>query len=179
MQASEFPPNQVRDSLPPIAIDFNPGSGTIAPHRPSPEWVILDLQRLTAFETVEGQYKSEGVWFEGAIALYPSNSAFSPRPGALSLLPIAGRSNMVAHFAQPRQQVNASLTGARQVTVTAYDHANRVLAKHSAGNRNYVSSQPAQTTAFPQHEMKLSSHGIAKVTFDSDAPFTLDAIAYC
>jgi hypothetical protein len=167
------------DELPsrPLDSSFCP-SPSAAPLAPAPSLTRLTFEKLSAFEPIRDQYWDVGVRFEGAIALQSSNPAFSNSSEAIGLIPVAGRSNIMAFFRSPRKQVSASLTGARQVRMIAYDCNNTVLTRQSVGEPRYVHSNSSHSDKFRQHEMTLQGEGIAKIVIDSDAPFLLNSLVH-
>lgn len=146
------------------------------PAKPLGQRVTLDFSTLTVFELVQEQFQSFGIGFENAIAIPPSNPAFQTDANQLVLMPIAGQTTITAHFQQPQRQVQAHLTGARRIRLTAYG-------SEEGAQRQYTPQAQAllgQATpiAFPSHLLELESDRITQVTFDSPAPFLLSGFCY-
>lgn len=135
----------------------------------------LDFEDLAEFERLKDQYCELGVRFDGAIAIQPSNPIFTPRSGALVLIPASCKLGISAQFCRPVCVVRALVSGTRQVVLTALDEAGNVLGKVSIGTYQYMLMQENEhLEPLPQQELQLEMQGIAKVVFESDTPFTLD-----
>lgn len=138
----------------------------------------LDLQALTLFDPVQAQFSNFGIWFERAIAVIPSNPAFSASAGRIVVMPTAGHSDLAVWFRRPCQRIRTWLTGARQIRVTALDIDQRVLAQDCQGSAVFV--QPpddASIKPFPQHQIAVDAANIACVRISSDAPFVMDGFS--
>ena len=139
----------------------------------SPESVKLDFQELTAFERVGDRYRHLGVRFSEAIALEPSNPTFRPRTGSLVLMPPADRRSITVDFCHPIRQLEADVSGARSVTLTAFDRDGKPLCLVGCG------CEAADTDEMlPRQRLKLDIEGIAKVMFHSNAPFILEELSW-
>lgn len=139
----------------------------------SPESVKLDFQELTAFERVGDRYRHLGVTFSEAIALEPSNPTFQPRAGSLVLMPLADRRSITVDFCHPVRQLEAYVSGARSVTLTAFDRDGKPLCLIGC------SCQGADPDRMlPRQQLKLDIEGIAKVMFHSNAPFILEQLSW-
>jgi hypothetical protein len=137
-------------------------------------FVELDFENLSAFEQVRDQYLGLGIKFEGAIALQPSNPAFSPHSGSVVLMPMKNGLSLNAYLYRSFQTIGAYVTGTRQVRLKAFTQDGKVIAQSATGARQYIHEQRDTVDLLPQHKLELSSDGIARVEFASDAPFTLD-----
>lgn len=139
-------------------------------------WIPLNFATLTGFEVVREQFQAVGVRFEDAIAVHPSNPAFQTDSGQLALMPIAERTKITAQFQQPQRWVQAVLTGARQIRLTAYAGDVTVLTQSTQQEQAQLGY--ATPIALPQQSLELVSNRITKVTFDSPAPFLLSEFCY-
>lgn len=150
----------------------------IAPHPLQSTFNLVELtfDDLKPYESVNSQYAVEGITFEGAIAIEPSNPVFSPQPGQVGLIPTSGRTDITVHFKHPQRQVSALVIGARQVKLTAY-RRNRVLAQVSQGDYQYLASDTEQTKPLPTHQLDLIEDGITKVVIDSAGPFVMNTLS--
>lgn len=141
--------------------------------------VQLSFEGLTEFESVRNQYRHQGVVFDGAIAIYPSNPAFQSQSPTLALVPATTNLTVTLYFRHPVRQVGALVTGAKPVHLRIFDKGDRLLAHHSIGHRQ--SLQPCRTKAtrlssssYPQHRLAIEAEGIAKAIFEADSPFLLN-----
>jgi hypothetical protein len=145
------------------------------------EPIQLDFSELTVFEPVQDHYQQQGIRFEGAIALRPSNPAFNVDPvdpTAIALAPEAGRSSIAVHFEQLQRLAGALVTATQKIKLTLFNQANEPIAEQYAGATQYVQGLLTADESFPQHYMELIEQGIAKVEFSSDAPFILHRFFY-
>jgi hypothetical protein len=140
--------------------------------------VQLNFDRLTAYEQVRDQFGSLRVRFEGAIALYPSNPAFAGEHRGLVIMPMADVAVITAYFDQPQQSVNAVVVGTRQVKVTAYGSDRQPLSRYFAGNRRQTHDLSASIQPLPEHTIELSADGVARIVFESVAPFVLKKFCF-
>lgn len=134
--------------------------------------IQLDFAEVRPFETVRMQYQEWGIEFDGAIALQPSNPAFTKPNQLVGLAPLVDRLPLTIYFDQPRQLVSAKLTAARQITVKVFDAANRLILKQHLGQAQYLTAQ----TVLPigtEYEMQLQADAIARIEIQSDVPFML------
>lgn len=133
----------------------------------------LDMETLMQFELIQDQYRALGVCFEGAIALQPSNPAFSAPSGSMVLMPTASKPHIIANFLHPVQRIGAMVSGARQIRLTAFDRHGNVL-MHQCTDRPRSLQLAEENRAFPRHVLEVNAAGIARVVFASDSPFLLD-----
>jgi hypothetical protein len=138
--------------------------------------VPLNFSTLRVFELVQEHFQSLGVWFEHAIAIPPSNPAFQTDSAQLVLMPIAGHTTITAYFQHPPQWVQADLTGARQIRLTAHRGDAAVLTQYTPQTQVHLGQ--ITPIAFPSHRLELESDRITKVTLDSPAPFLLSGFCY-
>ena len=138
--------------------------------------VYIDFNDLCLFEQVEQQYLQQGIELEGAIAIQPSNPAF--QTDRLAIMPNADRTDIVIRFRVPRRQVQAIVTGARAIKLTAFD-TNQQIAQQSVGVAQYLQlpQLPSSDSSrrLPQHQIELAGENqpIHQIQISSDAPFVL------
>ena len=96
----------------------------------------LDLSQLDNFEVVEHQYQNQGIQFQNAIALYPSNPAFPPRNGGAVILggPKSGTIDLT--FSPPVQMVEGYVTSSGVTVMTAFDDQGNVIDTDETSGRN-------------------------------------------
>lgn len=164
------------DPLPPSPIAFEIALAEVPPAET--ELVHLEFNELGTFEPVQEQFWEQGVRFEGAIALQPSNPAFQADTHSPGMMPMTGRSNITVHFRQPRQTVGAVVTAPRQITVTAFDQNDNLLGQQRAGSPKYLQQKAEQTEVFPRHHLELLAKGAVKVVLSSTAPFIVQEFFY-
>lgn len=138
----------------------------------SPRLIRLDFENLRAFERVTDQYRHMGVCFSGAIAIEPSNPAFTAKSGSTVLMPTGNLMSLIAYFDKPSCWAGAFVCSTRIVVLTAYDQEGNFLGQTSTV-ANLPSLPDGQSESLPQ-QLELNRHGIAKVEFHSYVPFTLD-----
>ena len=134
----------------------------------SPKLIRLDFEDLQPFERITDQYAHIGVRFSGAIALAPSNPAFTAKSGSQVLMPMGNLMSLNAYFDQPTCWAGAFVCSTRIVVLTAYDRDGNFLAQTStaANNSHLAESSPQQ--------LELNRRGSAKVEFSCYVPFTMD-----
>jgi hypothetical protein len=169
-------PQASPDPLPSSPIAFEIAMAQVPPAET--ELIHLEFNQLGTFEPVQEQFWEQGVRFEGAIALQPSNPAFQADNNSPSVMPITGRSNITVHFRQPRQTVGAVVTAPRQITVTAFDQNDNLLGQQRAGSPKYLQQKAGQAEIFPRHHLELLAQGAVKVVLSSTAPFILQEFFY-
>lgn len=133
----------------------------------------LDFAELQAFEVVRDQYQSWGVEFDGAIALHPSHPAFANSEQPLGLMPLNDRLPITIYFDRPKQLVKAKLAGARQVTIRAFDAANRLIYKQHLGQSRYLYASPPLPPIRADHEVQIQAEAMVRVEICSEVPFIL------
>lgn len=160
-------------------------SANCFPHQNQNPWSLqtstptrLDFEDLSAFEIVKDQYRHQGIRFEHAIALEPSNPAFPLINGSRVLMPVAEQTCITLHFKQPVQHIGAWVTSARTINLTAFDTEGRQVGRVSLGPFSYLALSPQHTAQFPQQILQIKGRAIAKVVFESSAPFTLDNLFF-
>lgn len=138
----------------------------------------LDFQDLTAFECVTEQYRHLGVYFSGAIALEPSNPAFPPKSTAFVLMPLGHEMMITVTFDTLASQIGAWVCGAGSVILTAFDSKGKILKQASTTASPWLALSNQEQGAWPQHQLELKQHGIAKVMFHSSSPFIVDNLFF-
>lgn len=134
----------------------------------APGLVKVDFQQLTAFERVSDRYEHLGVRFSEAIALEPSNPTFGT--GYLVLMPVANRKSITAHFNHPVRKLEARVSAASPVTLTAFDRHGNPLCLVSC------TCKSEDEQILPRQRLELEIEGIAKVMFYCEAPFVLEEL---
>jgi hypothetical protein len=147
-------------------------------HLPAADLLELDFADLPVFESVQDRYQDQGIRFEGAIALRPSNPAFPVEPDAIVLASEGRQSKIAVRFEPLRQRVGANVTATQRVKLTLWNHKNEPIAEQWAGTIQYVQGQATANESFAQYRMELIQENIARVEFSSDAPFILHNFFY-
>lgn len=146
---------------------------------PQLKTVQINFAGLTAFERVVDQYTCLGVEFKGAIALHPSNPAFTVSPDALILMPTVQRDGIIINFCQPEQHVEIWITGTKPVTLTARSSQGKHLGQSSSCDCRVIVGKQ-DTLTLPQQLLCFKSHdnapNITQVTLHSIAPFVLSEL---
>lgn len=141
---------------------------------PSPKLLRLDFEDLTAFEAVTEQYNHFGLHIKGAIAIDPSNPAFTPKSGSVVLMPSSHEMIVTASFDHPIAWMSVFVCSAGCVGLTAFDAEGNIVAHLNTA----VSSSNVPANKYPAtwhgQQLELNRHGIARVIFHSSEPFILD-----
>lgn len=143
-----------------------------------PGVVQLSFEDLAAFDQVKDQYRGLGVWFEGAIAIKPSNPLFPPHSGSLVIMPVGSHPELAVYFRHPTQMMGVFVTGARRVKMVGFDTNGNVVDQVSTSNCQYLQQDVERQEALPRQLLRLSASGIVKVVLESDGPFVLDDFFY-
>ncbi|NET30503.1 MAG: hypothetical protein F6K19_00620 [Cyanothece sp. SIO1E1] len=149
------------------------------PTLPPPlELIKLNFQDLKVLEPVCEQYDQWGVRFKDAIALQPSNPAFRANMEPLVIMPSTPQSSLKAYFEQTQGKVGALVQGARRITLTAFDREGKQLDQASTSTPQYITPRLKQGKELPKTRLYLEDWHIAKVIFQSDAPFTIENFCF-
>lgn len=135
----------------------------------------LDFSDLPSFTTVRDQYLEWGVAISGAMAIRPSNPAFTDAKRSSGLMPTSDSQPLTIQFQQLQQLADLSLAGAQQITLKAYSHSNHLVAEQQIGQSDY--RQTRQTLACIRHQVQLAAQAIARIEICSTAPFLLFGLA--
>jgi hypothetical protein len=138
----------------------------------------LDFQDLTAFERVTEQYRHLGVYFSGAIALEPSNPAFPPQSTPFVLMPLGHEMMITVSFDTLASRIGALVCGAGSIVLTAFDSEGKILKQASTTASPWFALNNQERDAWPQQQLELNGHGIAKVMFHSNSPFILNNLFF-
>lgn len=133
--------------------------------------ITLDFEALAPFDRLQDQYQDLGIRFEDAIAIHPSHPGFKPPSGSIALMPSGGAS-VTVHFDRSIAEAGATVVGARQVRLTAFDRHSNVLAQDRTRTPLKIAAESIKS--FPQQTLKVVGDRIARIVFTSDAPFILD-----
>lgn len=137
----------------------------------SPKLIRLDFKDLKPFEQVRDRYRHLGVGFSGAIALQPSNPAFSIKSGSFVLMPMGNLMSLSACFDKPIGWAGALVCSSRIVVLAAYDRDGNFLGQTSTIGKSYHPEDREESTS---QQLQLNLPNIAKLEFYSCVPFTLD-----
>lgn len=132
----------------------------------------LPFHRLAPFEQVQGQFADWGVWFEGTIALFPSNpNFFNPSP-QLVLMPSARRRSMTITLQQPRPQLTLQVRGYRDIRLSALDRSGHCIT-HCQTRGSYT-PEPHKA---PLEILTIAGHRTHHVILESSSPFVLESLS--
>jgi hypothetical protein len=134
--------------------------------------IQLDFSDLPSFTTVHDQYQTWGVTMDGAMAIRPSNPAFTDAKTSSGLMPATDGQPLSIQFQQLRQFASLSLVGAQQITLSAYDANNQLVAAQQVGRSDYRQSRQTASTC-ARYQVQLAAKAIARIEVYSDAPFLL------
>lgn len=138
--------------------------------------IRLDMDDLQCFEKVRYQFEPWGVIFDNAIALQPSNPAFPTRSGRIVLTGAPDNGWIGAQFRYPVSYVGGFITSSRQISLSAYNANNELVAKAEIPGSNLRDD----TSIFePNLLLSARGHHIVRVVFQAfDGQLTLDELVY-
>ena len=141
-----------------------------------PSRVQLDLEDLACFEVVNRQFQQQGVVFENAIVLHPSNPAFPPRSGRNVLMGAPKNGLIEARFVHPMSAVGGFVTSSRRTVLSAYDYNDQLIAEVELAKANLANSH----ASIPANaELSLTASSIHRVVFYAfGGHLTLDDISF-
>ncbi len=137
----------------------------------------LNFQPLAAFEPVEQQFSHQGVTFDGAIALAPSNPKFIEQPGQKVVMPIGQHrlhlqlANIVTHIqiaGRCTQPMVLEVLGADGAVITVQ---NGVTCPLPDPLQHDISRLPSQV-----FKLALPTDG-SSLRLSAKAPFVLSSVA--
>jgi len=134
--------------------------------------IQLDFSDLPSFTTVRDQYQTWGVAMNGAMAIRPSNPAFTDAKTSAGLMPATDGQPLSIQFQQLRQFASLSLVGAQRISLSAYDAHNNLVAEQQVGRSDYRQSRQTASTC-ARYQVQLAAQAIARIEVYSDAPFLL------
>ncbi|HLO47291.1 MAG TPA: hypothetical protein VK211_02575 [Kamptonema sp.] len=128
----------------------------------APACVRLALEDLKCFELVNYQFEHWGVTFANAVAIQPSNPAFSIRSG-LTVLMGAPKSGLIeVTFKHPVRFVSGLVTSSRRTVLSARDRAGNLIAEDELPAPNLAGfNSPIP----PNTKLSVTSPNIYQVTF--------------
>ncbi|MBW4519493.1 MAG: hypothetical protein KME16_07300 [Scytolyngbya sp. HA4215-MV1] len=140
--------------------------------------VQLNFQNLSAFERITDQYANQGIKFDGAIALEPSNPLFQTGIGKLVLMPISNQACFSAQFNGDLRQVDVFVSSARPVCLTAYDAEGNLIDQISSDWQQIFSEEGEMRNPLPIQKLELRTANIAKIVLQSYAPFIVTGVDF-
>jgi hypothetical protein len=169
----------------PELLERSPGVASPLPIQPwseaslavvQPRQRYLDLEDLPCFEVVRDQFQSQGVVFNNAIALCPSNPAFPPRSGKNVLMGAPKNGLIEARFLYPMSVVSGFVTSSRRTVLSAYDADDRLIAEVELAEANLANSTSSLS---PNTELYLTAKNIHRVIFYAfGGHLTVDDISF-
>jgi hypothetical protein len=136
-----------------------------------PKLIHLNFCQLKSFTLVRDQYQPWGIQFSGAIALQPSNFAFTNQEQPIGLMPMLDRAPLVIQFEQPRQLVKIDLVGAKQIIVRVFNRTNQCVGEQHLGQPSFLAS--GHSDAPVHYEAQLWATEITRVEMVSEAAFLM------
>ena len=141
-----------------------------------PLGAYLDLEDLPCFEVVNDQFQRQGVIFDNAIALCPSNPAFPPRSGRNVLMGSPKNGLIEAKFLYPMSVISGFVTSSRRTVLSAYDANDQVIAEVELAEANLANSHSSLP---PNVELFLAAPNIHRIVFYAfGGHLTLDDISF-
>ncbi len=134
------------------------------------DWRSLTWSKLRPFESVTDQYSDQGLTFDSATALSPSNPRFRSESDSLVLVPTGNRRSIKIVGQTALHQVRAKVRGAQTVTITALSTNGPRLA-HRCSRTLAPGKGP-----LPEHLLTVSAAEIGAVVLYSSRPFTLEQL---
>lgn len=96
----------------------------------------IDFSQLGNFEVVGPQYEQQGIQFQNAIALHPSNPAFPSCNGNAIILGGPKSGTLDIWFSPPVHTVESSVTSSGVTVMTAFDDNGQIIATDETLGRN-------------------------------------------
>lgn len=163
----------------PTRLDFKPFAPAQRPLSwlPAVEPVLshsLPFASLSAYELVQHQYADQGIGFEGAIALLPSNSSFYEQSPQIVLMPTSQRRSIVITLLRPLQRVALRLRSYRDIRLSALDASGHCLAHCKTLRHRYAEDQRKA----PLEELVFEGRNVHSLVVESLAPFTLESFSF-
>lgn len=159
-------------------IELNLAVALEAPIVPCQPWqpclFHLDFAELPSYTVVRDQYQTWGIRFEGAIALQPSNPAFFDPEHPTGLVPTTDRMPLRIHFQQPRQVMSVCLTGTQQITIRAFDAADRLVNEQQVGRPCYLQRHPSMQP--DRYQIQIQATEISRIEISSEASYLLHSM---
>ncbi|NEQ99372.1 MAG: hypothetical protein F6K30_22150 [Cyanothece sp. SIO2G6] len=141
---------------------------------------LVELEGLANFETVTDQFSNQGIRFENAIALQPSNPAFPESTvGTMALIGAPKQGFMDTTFVHPIRQIEVCVTSSRPLVMTAFDHKNRLLAQTETGGGNLANHATSATSPNTRLGLRTQNASIHQVLFHcTGGNFTLTHLSF-
>ncbi len=169
--SSDFPKKKKPESaielnqVPPLtsftdAVDL--GTVELSLVKPQIGAISLDLETLNCFEVLERQFESQGVIFNNAIALAPSNPAFPSKSGRIIIMAAPKSGVIDVFFLKPVHIVNSLVTSSRRTVLSAYNQQDEQIAQVETLGPNLAGSP---SLVPPNADLSLNIPNIHRVTF--------------
>lgn len=128
----------------------------------APASVRLALEELRCFEVVDYQFEHWGVTFTNAVAIQPSNPAFSI-PSGVTVLMGAPKSGLIeVTFKHPVRFVSGLVTSSRRTVLSARDRAGNLMAEDELPAPNLAGfNSPIP----PNTKLTVTAPNIYQITF--------------
>ncbi|MEM9213758.1 MAG: hypothetical protein AAGD25_05365 [Cyanobacteria bacterium P01_F01_bin.150] len=107
----------------------------------------IDLSLLDNFEAVENQYKKQGVCFQNAIAIHPSNPAFPPLRDNTIILGGPKSGTIDINFTPPIYAVTGHVTSSGITVMVAFDDQGQIVGTDDTLGRNLAD----ENSGYPPH----------------------------
>ncbi|MEB3233410.1 MAG: hypothetical protein VKJ64_20550 [Leptolyngbyaceae bacterium] len=141
---------------------------------------FVDLETLTNFERVTEQFLDQGIRFENAIALYPSNPAYpEANMDMIALMGAPKQGFMDTTFLQPIRQIEVCVTSSRPLAMTAFNGQNQVLTQTETKGNNLANHPRAMLDPHIRLGLQTKNALIHQVIFRcSGGNFTLSHFSF-
>ena len=128
----------------------------------APACVRLALEDLRCFEVVDYQFEHWGVTFANAVAIQPSNPAFSIRSGVTVLMGAPKSGLIEVTFKHPVCFVSGLVTSSRRTVLSARDRAGNLIAQDELPAPNLAGfNSPIP----PNTQLSVTAPNIYQITF--------------
>ncbi|OCQ98008.1 hypothetical protein BCD67_02065 [Oscillatoriales cyanobacterium USR001] len=128
----------------------------------APTYVRLALEKLKCFELVEHQFEHWGVTFTNAVAIQPSNPAFSVSSGVTVLMGAPKSGLIEVIFKHPVSFVSGLVTSSRRTVLSACDRDGNLIAEDELPAPNLAGfNSPIP----PNKKLSVAGSNIYKITF--------------
>jgi len=142
----------------------------------------LNFQGLSTFEVITQQFSQQGITFERAIALAPSNPKFIEQPGQKILMPMGQSQSTAKHQMllqlQPMvTQISMAGRSTQPILLEVLDVDGTVVAVQNGVMCPLPQSLQHDTSRLPSQVFKLEPLANACLRLSAKAPFVLFNIA--
>lgn len=135
----------------------------------------IPMSWLRQFDRVDSQFSSLQVWFESAIALYPSNPKFQADLSPVALMPTQQGRSLKATLGSCITKIEVTLTGDQSIMLSILDNEGHCVA--STQTETKPRSNHQDLDQYEPQKIVLETKGSKHLRIDSRAPFIITHFA--